>query len=153
MDIDPAIRQIAEDYFLRGPVQGEFVAQDARRYVLETARRFDAVVVDVFSDRAAIPSHLVMREFWQATQKTLQPDGVLLANLILDSRLVSPYARHLLGTMESVYGRCSTEVRRKGQALSNVIAVCHAGGRPSPKGIYSDERNRVDYEKYATGIR
>ena len=153
MDIDPAIRQIAEDHFLRGPVQGEFVAQDARQYVLETSRRFDAVVVDVFSDRAAIPSHLVTREFWQATQRTLKADGVLLANLILDSRLTSPYARHLLDTMESVYGRCSTEVLRKGQALSNVIAVCHAGGRPSPRGIYSDERNRVDFEKYATGIR
>ena len=58
VDIDPAIRQIAEDHFLRGPVQGEFVAQDARQYVLETSRRFDAVVVDVFSDRAAIPQPL-----------------------------------------------------------------------------------------------
>ncbi|QBM28374.1 fused MFS/spermidine synthase [Hydrogenophaga pseudoflava] len=153
VDIDPAIHRIAEDHFLRAPIQGEFVAQDARRYVLETARRFDAVVVDVFSDRAAIPSHLVTREFWQATQKTLQPEGVLLANLILDSRLASPYARHVLDTMESVYGRCSTEVLRKGQALSNVIAVCHAGGRPEPRVIYSDERNKVDFEKYATGIR
>lgn len=153
VDIDPTIRQIAEDHFLRGPVQGEFVAKDARQYVLETSRWFDAVVVDVFSDRAAIPSHLVTREFWKATQRTLKVDGVLLANLILDSRLTSPYARHLLDTMESVYGRCSTEVLRKGQALSNVIAVCHAGGRPSPRGIYSDERNRVDFEKYATGIR
>lgn len=153
VDIDPAIRQIAEEHFLRGPVQGEFVAQDARQYVLETSHRFDAVVVDVFSDRAAIPSHLVTREFWQATQKTLQPEGVLLANLILDSRLASPYARHLLDTMESVYGRCSTEVLRKGQAFSNVIVVCHAGGGPLPRGIYLDERNRVDVEKYATGIR
>ena len=153
VDIDPAIRQVAEEHFLRGPIQGEFIAQDARRYVRETTRRFDAVVVDVYSDRAAIPSHLVTREFWQATQGTLQPEGVLLANLVLDARLASPYARHLLDTLESVFGRCSTEVLRKGQAMSNVVAVCHARGRPSPRGIYTDEHNQVDLEKFAIGIR
>ena len=153
VDIDPAIRQVAEEHFLRGPIQGEFIAQDARRYVRETTRRFDAVVVDVYSDRAAIPSHLVTKEFWLATQGTLQPEGVLLANLVLDARLESPYARHLLDTMESVFGRCSTEVLRKGQAMSNVVAVCQARGRPTPRGIYTDEHNQVDLEKFAIGIR
>lgn len=153
VDIDPAIRQIAEEHFLKGPIQGEFIAQDARRFVLDTSRHFDAVVVDVYSDRAAIPSHLVTKEFWQATKRTLQPDGVLLANLVLDARLASPYARNLLNTMESVYGRCATEVLNKGQAWSNVVAVCHARGRPTPRGIYTDEHNQVDLEKFAVGIR
>jgi predicted membrane-bound spermidine synthase len=152
VDIDPAIRKIAEEHFLRGTIQGEFIAQDARRYVLETTRRFDAVVVDVYSDRAAIPSHLVTREFWQATQASLRPEGVLLANLVLDSKLASPYARNLLATMESVFGRCSTEVLRKGRPMSNVVAVCRASGRPAPLGIYTDERNLVDIQKLALGI-
>ncbi|MFP8778323.1 fused MFS/spermidine synthase [Hydrogenophaga sp. RWCD_12] len=151
VDIDPSIRSIAEQHFLRGPVHGEFIAEDARHFVSTTERRFDAVVVDVYSDRAAIPSHLVTREFWQASRRVMRPNGVLMANLILDSRLASPYARHVLDTVESVYGRCGTEVLQKAQANANVIVTCHAGGQPAARGIYTDERNPADLEKY--GLR
>lgn len=153
VDIDPAIRGIAEQHFLHGPVQGEFIAEDARRFVSRTDRRFDAVVVDVYSDRAAIPSHLVTREFWQASRQVLRPDGVLMANLILDSRLSSPYSRHVLDTLESVYGRCGVEVLQKDQPIANVIAVCQASGQPELPGLYTDERNQVDLEKFGVPVR
>jgi hypothetical protein len=63
VDIDPAIRAIAEREFLREPARGEFIATDARRYVADTGQRYDAVVVDVYSSRTSIPGHLVTREF------------------------------------------------------------------------------------------
>ncbi|MCB2016590.1 MAG: fused MFS/spermidine synthase, partial [Hydrogenophaga sp.] len=151
VDIDPAIRSIAEEHFLRGPVQGEFIAEDARHFVSVTERRFDAVVVDVYSNRAAIPSHLVTQEFWQASRRVLRPDGLLMANLILDSRLVSPYSRHVLDTIESVYGRCAVEVLQKSFRDANVIVTCHAAGQPASRSLYTDERNSADLEKF--GIR
>jgi hypothetical protein len=46
----------------------------------------------------------------------LKPDGVLLANLILDGKLETPYARNLLATIDSVFGRCAVEVLHKGKA-------------------------------------
>ncbi len=153
VDIDPAIRAIVEQHFLKGPVNGKFVAEDARRFVNSTGQRFDAVVVDAYSDRTAIPSHLVTQEFWQATRRTIKPGGVLMANLILDARLASSYARHLLDTLESVYGRCSTEVLQKSQPQANVIAICQGNGQPSVPGIYTDEYNRVDLEKLGIRIR
>ncbi|MGS5089166.1 fused MFS/spermidine synthase [Hydrogenophaga sp. A37] len=153
VDIDPAIRAIAEQHFLKAPANGEFIAEDARRFVAGTERRFDAVVVDVYSDRASIPSHLVTREFWAASRRTLRPQGVLMANLILDSKLATPYARHVLETLESVYGRCDTTVLQKGQAFANVIATCHADSQPSAPGIYTDERNQADLEKFGVRIR
>jgi hypothetical protein len=86
VDIDPQIREIAETRFLKAPIRGEFVVDDARRYVRTTARRYDAVVVDVFSSHTSIPGHLVTREFWLDARRALAPDGVLLANLILDGK-------------------------------------------------------------------
>ena len=68
VDIDPAIRAIAEREFLREGIAGEFVATDARRFVVDTPRRFAAVVVDVYSARTSIPGHLVTREFWRDTR-------------------------------------------------------------------------------------
>ena len=146
VDIDPAIRAIAERDFLREPIRGEFVAADARRLVIDTTRRFDAIVVDVYSSRTSIPGHLVTREFWSDTRRALKPDGVMLANLILDGRLASPYARNLLATIESAYGRCAVEVLFKSAPLSNVIVTCFAGERGATVRVYVDERNLADID-------
>jgi spermidine synthase len=146
VDIDPAIRAIADRDFLREPARGEFVAADARRFVIETTRRFDAVVVDVFSARTSIPGHLVTREFWRDTRHALKPGGVMLANLILDGNLASAYARNLLATIESAYGRCAVEVLAKAAEHSNVIVTCFAGTNGAAARIYVDERNLADLD-------
>jgi predicted membrane-bound spermidine synthase len=146
VDIDPAIRSIAEREFLREPAAGEFIATDARRFVAATEKRYDALVVDVFSARTSIPGHLVTREFWTDTRRALKPGGAMLANLILDGQLASPYARNLLATMESAYGRCAVEVLYKSAARSNVIVTCFAVETKEPTRIYTDERNRADID-------
>jgi spermidine synthase len=89
----------------------------------------------------------VTREFWTDVRRVLKPDGVLLANLILDGRLESPYARNLLATIESVYGRCAVDVLHKGQPLANVEVACFAGSRPAAAVIYVDEKNAADLDR------
>ncbi|WP_114973793.1 fused MFS/spermidine synthase [Rhodoferax ferrireducens] len=147
VDIDPKIRAIAEQRFLKGPMHGSFIVDDARRFVRSTDRKFEAVVVDVFSSHTSIPGHLVTREFWQDTRRILTPQGVLLINLILDGRLETPYARNLLATIESVYGRCAVEVLHKTQPQSNVIVSCYNSSRPGQGAPYTDERNGADVDR------
>ena len=111
-------------HFLKEPSRGEFIVDDARRFIATSERRFDAVVVDVYSSHTSIPSHLVTREFWAGTRRVLKPEGVLLANLILDGKLETPYARNLLSTIDSVFGRCAVDVLHKAKALANVEVSC-----------------------------
>lgn len=158
VDIDPAIRTIAEQQFLRESIRGHFVVDDARHFVSKTARdsatRYDAVVVDVYSSHHNIPSYLVTREFWRDTRAVLKPDGVMLANLILDSRLQSDYARNLLATIESVYGLCAVEVLHKDRPLANVEVLCRNNSSNRVRGrIYSDEKNPadLDHARISTG--
>lgn len=146
VDIDPAIKEIAEKHFLREAARGEFIADDARRFITSSQRRFDAVVVDVYSSHTSIPSHLVTREFWAGTRRVLKPEGVLLANLILDGKLETPYARNLLATIESVFGRCAVDVLHKAKTLANVEVSCFASSQPITTGIYVDEKNRADLD-------
>ena len=146
VDIDPAIKDIAEKHFLREPARGEFIADDARRFVATSDRRFAAVVVNVYSSHTSIPSHLVTREFWEGTRRVLEPDGVMLANLILDGKLETPYARNLLATIDSVFGRCAVNVLHKGKTLANVEVTCFASSRPAATGIYVNEKNRADLD-------
>ena len=147
VDIDPAIRGIAEKEFLGEAALGKFVVDDARHFVVSTQEPpFDAVVIDVYSSHSSIPGHLVTREFWQSTRRVLSSEGVLIANLILDGKLATPYARNLLATIESVYGRCAIEVLHKRQPLSNVIVTCHQGNRPQETSTYVDERSSADFD-------
>lgn len=153
VDIDPKIQTIAEQQFLHEPIRGKFVVDDARHFVTNTAKhsgdRFDVVVVDVYSSHHNIPSHLVTREFWHDTRQVLRPNGVLLANLILDSKLQSDYARNVLATIESVYGRCAIEVLHKDRPLANVEVLCQNGGTSlssKPAKHYTDEKNAADID-------
>jgi hypothetical protein len=144
VDVDPDIRVLAEKHFLKEKANGEFIVDDARHFVRVTEQRFDAVVVDVYTARASITAHLVTQEFWTAARRVIKPGGVMIANLILDGELATPYARNLLATIESVYGRCGVDVLHRGKPISNVEVVCHAGKPPAPAGLYTDERNRAD---------
>jgi predicted membrane-bound spermidine synthase len=144
VDVDPEIRQLAEKHFLKDRANGEFIVDDARHFVRVTERQFDAVVVDVYTARSSIPAHLVTREFWQAARRVIKPGGVMIANLILDGELATPYARNLLATIESVYGRCGVDVLHRGKPVSNVEVVCFIRDVSTAATLYSDERNRAD---------
>jgi hypothetical protein len=76
----------------------------------------------------------------------LKPGGVLAANLILDRELASPYARNLLASIESAYGRCAVEVLYKSAPASNVIVSCFTTERSEAARIYVDERNLADID-------
>jgi predicted membrane-bound spermidine synthase len=146
VDIDPAIRGIAEKKFLGEAALGDFIVDDARRFVVRSDQHFDAAIVDVYSSHNSIPGHLVTREFWQSTRRVLMPEGVMIANLILDGKLATPYARNLLATIESAYGRCAVEVLHKNKLLSNVVVTCHNSNQPQATNIYVDERNSADFD-------
>ena len=146
VDIDPAVKDIAERDFLREPIRGEFVVADARAYVRDTALRYDVVVVDVYSALTSIPAHLVTREFWRTTRRALAADGVMVANLLLDPQLATPYARNLLATIEAEYGACAVEVLFRDRPLGNVLVTCSAAAEPQAAEPYTDERNRADMD-------
>ena len=146
VDIDPAVRGIAEKHFLGEAARGEFIADDARRFVIRSEQRFAAAIVDVYGSHSSIPGHLVTREFWLATRRVLEPEGLLIANLILDSALGTPYSRNLLATIERVYGRCAVEVLQKKQVLANVVVTCRNGQPAEPASLFIDERNSADFD-------
>ena len=153
VDIDPSIRAVAERDFLKAPINGTFVVDDARRFVAQTERRFDAIVVDVYSAHASIPGHLVTTEFWRSLPRALERDGMVMINLVLDSKLQAPFARGVLATIEQSLGRCAVEVLDRTLAVSNVAVFCQPGAMPTAvASLYTDERNRVDLDRGLYGF-
>ena len=138
---------------MKAPINGTFVVDDARRFVAQTERRFDAIVVDVYSAHASIPGHLVTTEFWRSLPRALERDGMVMINLVLDSKLQAPFARGVLATIEQSLGRCAVEVLDRTLAVSNVAVFCQPGAMPTAvASLYTDERNRVDLDRGLYGF-
>jgi len=88
-EIDPSVTKAAQDHFWYDPSQDHIVHQDARRYLGVTARTYDVIIGDAFTD-IAVPEHLITREFFELVQSKLSPNGHYLMNVIdySDSMLV-----------------------------------------------------------------
>jgi spermidine synthase len=104
VDHDEAVLQVAQAFF--GLTAGDGLqlhASDARAFVQrsssEAARRYDAIVLDVFDDDY-IPAPLMTMEFLHEMRRILAPRGVLAANTFGPE----PLMRREYATYAAVYG-------------------------------------------------
>jgi spermidine synthase len=81
-ELDPAVVDVARRYFAlpRDP-RLEVEVDDGRRFLDDTDRRYDVIVVDAFF-ADGIPFHLFTREFLQLVRDRLEPGGVVVTNVI-----------------------------------------------------------------------
>ncbi|MEP6654805.1 MAG: fused MFS/spermidine synthase [Myxococcales bacterium] len=78
VEIDPAVVRLARDYFAFSPT-GDVHIADARSFLRETNRRYDAIVHDTFTG-GTTPEHLLSLEVVQRIRELLRPDGLLVLN-------------------------------------------------------------------------
>ena len=82
VEIDPEVVRVAREYF-RVPESDRLnvYEQDGRRYLRETDRTYDLIVLDAYK-RDKVPFHMTTVEFMRLVRSRLSADGVLVANLI-----------------------------------------------------------------------
>ena len=104
VEIDPYVVQFARQYFaFRG--RGEVHLADARQFLASTERRYDYVVLDVFTGDVT-PGHLLTREAVRDMHARLNPHGVLAVNvagsLIRDTFMTASVVHTLASVFEQV---------------------------------------------------
>jgi spermidine synthase len=84
VEIDPAVTQIARDYFrLEDNPRLQIFHDDGRVFVNQTERgKYDAVMLDAFGSLYTIPFQLTTVEAVQKINETLKDDGIVILNLI-----------------------------------------------------------------------
>lgn len=100
VDIDPAVLAAARSFF-GFHVSGEVFLEDGRSHLERSAKRYDYVVLDIFSGDST-PLHLLSREALVAAADRLAPDGVLAVNLIGSTRREPFVAASVVATLRSV---------------------------------------------------
>lgn len=80
VEIDGKLTEIGQRYFDLGAANLRTYEDDARPFLREHRRRYDAIVVDAYR-QPYIPFYLTTREFFQLCQERLSPGGVLMVNV------------------------------------------------------------------------
>lgn len=103
VEIDPAVKKVAEDYFHFAETDNMKVTlSDARVFVKRVGLKgdeYDYILLDAFNGEY-IPEHLMTQEFLQEVKQILADDGVLVANTFSSSRLYD----HESATYQAVFG-------------------------------------------------
>lgn len=86
VEVDAAVRQVAEGYFgyRPGPRQRIFI-EDGRQFLRRSQDRYGAILLDAYTQGrygAAIPHHLVTREFFTLVRDRLTTNGVVAYNVM-----------------------------------------------------------------------
>jgi spermidine synthase len=107
VEIDPAVVAMARQWFgLRPDARLRVHVADGRMYLRRSAKTYDLIVLDAFSAGGRIPFHLTTREFFKEVRARLNPDGLLLMNLIgaVDGK-PSRLFRAVYRTLAHTFGR------------------------------------------------
>lgn len=132
VDIDPAVVSAAQRYFGLA-VSGDVITGDARYYLNTTGKRYDYIVLDVFSGEST-PAHLLSIEALTLVRERLADHGLLAVNLIGslgEDRLMTA---SVVRTLERVFGTVVMYPNYDpgaGNGRGNITLIAHGGELPA----------------------
>lgn len=154
LDIDPKIKHIAEKYFLEEDIKGEFIANDARAFLL-TSKQWDVIVVDLYTNAATIPMHTATYEFFSLVYSKLNSGGMAVLNIVANPMLNDAYSLNIDYTVRQALPRCITDIADYKNSLVNIIYFCSKGTESDDKkvaSLYIDDTTKVTVDGYMASL-
>ncbi|POP51512.1 fused MFS/spermidine synthase [Zhongshania marina] len=149
VDVDPEAKRAAEEAFLGTPITGQFIQDDARRYLLRSTERWDFIVVDVYSNSSTIPAHISTLEFFNLVSSRLKPAGKAIMNIVAKPTLEDSYSASMDRTIREAFPYCITHISGFRNALENILYFCRNKNASSEvAGLYKDDTTRVEVEGF-----
>jgi spermidine synthase len=145
VDIDPKIKEVVEKYFMKGKINGEFIPADARNFIKMSKKKYDLVIVDLFTNRVSIPWHVTTKEFMDALGNVMKKDSSVFFNIIQNNMFDDKYSQTVYNTITGSFDYCMVNpLSSPASSLANVIYFCR--NKDEPKEIYIDEYSRVEFD-------
>jgi len=128
-EIEPSLVKLAHRYFgLPSDSRLSNHVIDGRRFLHDSAHRYDLIFLDVYRSFASVPMQFTTEEFFQLAAQRLNGNGVFISNyfgsLAVDSR---PLVYSILKTMRRVFTQVYliATVDPASEELQNFIFVGH----------------------------
>ena len=129
VDIDPAVVFAAQRYFGLA-VTGDVVVADARYFLNTTAKRYDYIILDVFSGEST-PAHMLSVEALTLVRRRMNDRGVLAINLIGSLGEDRYMTASVVRTLERVFGNVVVYPNYEpsaGNGRGNITLIARDGG-------------------------
>src|ERR671910_318684 len=140
VDIDPALREVSEEHFLRQPLSlnKTFVPESARAFLRRNTQTYDVVVLDAFTNRISLPPDLITREAFAAVRQAVAPGGQVIMNIITSPGFADRFSRSIDATIRSVFPFVTRQILPQTQ-VGSVASVLYLAGRheDEPHDIYT----------------
>jgi len=112
VELDKKLITTADKYFSLENPSLTVYNSDGRNFLSLTAKKYNAIVVDVYANQLYIPFHMATKEFFQAVKNHLADKGVVAINVNAtapDSKLLKNFINTLLLVFKNVY--CTQETQ------------------------------------------
>ncbi|MBI1921825.1 MAG: fused MFS/spermidine synthase [Geobacter sp.] len=151
VDIDPEVVRVARDYF-GFRVSGEVVISDARYYLNTTAKKYDYVILDVFSGDTT-PGHVLSREALEVIRERLSGQGIVAVNLIGSIKHETFMTASIIRTIKEVfpYVRIYTCFdQAEGDGAGNLAVIA---SRQPQRDVRPEEARQFPVHPMAASVR
>ncbi len=137
MEIDPAVIDIAKEYFALGQQPVNIAINDGRVFLRGSRAKFDFIAIDAYTNEYYIPWHLVTKEFFDDVAKHLTADGIVAFN-VGSTSATSPLLRSFEATLQSVF--TNVYLVPVPGSLNNVVLASDRTLDPVVLKVIKDER-------------
>lgn len=148
IDNDPEIKKIAENYFLKDKINGEFKLSDGRVYLNSIEdESYDVILVDVFTNLNSIPWHFITDEFMMTLDKKVKEGGHIIINTILKRDFSNNFSKRVHSTIINNLRFCITSpiIYENDQEYLNYVYICKKS--KSDNTGYSDMYDRMSLDE------
>lgn len=156
VDIDPAMRKVAEKHLLPEPLPPTktFIMSSARAFVERERKSYDLIVIDLYTHLDAIPMESTTQEFLRATRRLLKPDGVLVANIVTRHGFRDAFSRRYYNTFASVFPIFDRQViddfnpwTAHSRHTNNMLHIFYNRQDIDDDTVYTDDRNTYSLDR------
>ncbi len=150
VDIDKNIKGIAEKYFLKDKIKGDFLAEDARVFLTYNKNKYDVIFSDAYSNLNTSPAPLLTTEYFQDIRRHLNPDGMAMLNIIASPFLNDNFSKHIDNTISHVFKNCMKMPMNYKHRLANIIYLCKMAHTEQDNKIYTDNLNQATLDQFGS---
>jgi spermidine synthase len=95
---------------LKEAVKGQFIASDARSFLLTSDKQWNVIVVDLYTSAATIPMHTATFKFFSLVSSKLNLEGMAALNIAANPKLNDDYSLNMDYTVRQALSRCMTDI-------------------------------------------
>jgi len=104
VEIDPEVTRIVYSHLgLPKTTRITTYNTDGRWFVMNCKEKYDVIFTDAYND-LSIPYHLTTKEFVQQLKSILNPDGIIMSNII-DNFQIGAFLPSYMRTLQEVFGK------------------------------------------------